>query len=72
VKALLKIKTPKPIGLGVYTYAICSMALPSFIPTLTVGTGISPVQSVQKTESRAFTAGGDLHPAPKAINNFCL
>ncbi len=37
-----------------------------FHPDYTVGTGVSPVQSSEKEESRAFTAGGDL-PLLRAI-----
>ena len=34
-----------------------------FHPDCTVGTGISPVQSLSSRESRAFTAGREFHPA---------
>jgi len=39
----------------------------STIRTLTVGFGISPNQSHHRCESRAVTAGRELHPAPKKI-----
>lgn len=43
-------------------YYLCPIS--SIIRTLTVGTGITPVQS-PKGESRTITAGRELHPAPK-------
>lgn len=38
----------------------------SFIRTITVGTGISPVRHAVAC-SRTFTAGGDFHSAPKQV-----
>ncbi len=40
---------------------------PSLIQTVTVGTGIAPVPA-RKPGLADYTAGGDLHPAPKTNN----
>ncbi len=37
---------------------------PSLIQTVTVGTGIAPVPA-RENGLADYTAGGDLHPAPK-------
>ena len=39
----------------------------SFIRTLTVGIGISPIQPLARVAD--FTAGGEFHSAPKQNNN---
>ena len=36
--------------------------VPFFIQTITVGTGITPVRARRLAD---YTAGGELHPAPK-------
>ena len=37
-------------------------------PDYTVGIGISPIRGTQKRSFADYTAGGELHPAPKNIH----
>lgn len=62
-KLFRRIKKPRQNRRGISTIERIKLHVSSLIQTLTVGFGISPNQPPQRVAD--YTAGGELHPAPK-------